>query len=387
MGQGRKSQLERVMLVSDPLAFRSAVSFALACVLLAGSAPAQAPTPLLLNDEARLLAGLPVSPGSALAALEASRIGRDHAAAVEREWASLESIRLRAMDEWAATELNVRISPTLPLIYLFGGPDFISADALYPSASSYVLGGLEPIGEVPSLAAMKPETVAAGLQNLRDELKTMLRLSHFITDEMATELRRTGVKGVLPLLYLFVARTGGELLATDLVFIDRSGRIVVSPSGVTPEDGVPGARLSFRTPPDGKPRLLYYFRMDLANTDVPAKPGFFPFLQSLGPANSYLKAASFILHNSAFSITRDYLLTHSRSILQDDSGIPFRAFKHDRWNFVFFGTYVAPVTIFKGSFQADLDKAFRDAAPTRPLPFSAGYAHSRKSGLLLAVAK
>jgi hypothetical protein len=361
MGQGRKSQLERVMLVSDPLAFRSAVSFALACVLLAGSAPAQAPTPLLLNDEARLLAGLPVSPGSALAALEASRIGRDHAAAVEREWASLESIRLRAMDEWAVTELNVRISPTLPLIYLFGGPDFISADALYPSASTYVLGGLEPIGEVPSLAAMKPATVAAGLQNLRDELKTMLRLSHFITD--------------------------GELLATDLVFIDRSGRIVVSPSGVTPVDGVPGARLSFRTPPDGKPRLLYYFRMDLANTDVPAKPGFFPFLQSLGPANSYLKAASFILHNSAFSITRDYLLTHSRSILQDDSGIPFRAFKHDRWNFVFFGTYVAPVTIFKGSFQADLDKAFRDAAPTRPLPFSTGYAHSRKSGLLLAVAK
>jgi hypothetical protein len=375
------------VVVNGRIAFRGAVSFTFACLLLAGLASAQALAPVLLNDEARVLAGLSVSPGSALAALETSRIGRDHAAAVEREWASLESVRLRAMDEWAATELNVRISPTLPLIYLFGGPDFISADALYPSASTYVLVGLEPVGEVPSLAAMKPEAVTAGLQNLRDELNTMLRLSHFITDEMATELRRTGVKGVLPLLYLFVARTGGELLARDLVFIDRAGRIVVSPSGVTPADGVPGARLSFRTPPDGRPRLLYYFRMDLANTNVPAKPGFFPFLQGLGPANSYLKAASFILHNSAFSITRDYLLTHSRSILQDDSGIPFRTFKRDRWDFVFFGTYVAPETIFKGSFQADLDKAFREAAPTRPLPFSTGYAHSRKSGLLLAIAK
>jgi hypothetical protein len=379
--------LEAVVFVNVRPAFRGAIFLPFACVFLAGSAFAQVPASVLLNDEARILAGLPVSPGSPLAALEASRAGRDHAAAVDREWALLESIRLRAMDEWAGTELNVRISRTLPLIYLFGGPDFISADALYPSASTYVLGGLEPVGEVPSLGAMKPEAVAAGLQNLRGELRTMLRLSHFITDEMATELRRTGVKGVLPLLYLFVARTGGELLATDLVFIDRTGRIVVSPSGVAPADGVPGARISFRTPPDGRPRLLYYFRMDLANTDVPARPGFFPFLLGLGPANSYLKAASFILHNSAFSITREFLLTHSRSILQDDSGIPFRAFKRDRWDFVFFGTYVAPETIFKGSFQADLDRAFREAAPTRPLPFSTGYAHSRKSGLLLAIAK
>jgi hypothetical protein len=54
---------------------------------------------------------------------------------------------------------------------------------------------------------------------------------------------------------------------------------------------------------------------------------------------------------------------------------------------VLFGTYAALETIFKGSVQAELDKAFREAAPTRPLPFSTGYAHSRKSGLLLAIAK
>lgn len=314
-------------------------------------------------------------------------MGREHAAAVEKEWAALESVRLRAMGEWAAAELKPRIAGTLPLIYLFAGPDFVSADTLYPDASTYVLGGLEPIGEVPSLVTMKAEALATGLANLRDELTTMLRLSHFITDEMASELRRTEVKGVLPLLYLFLARTGSELLATDLVYIDRSGTVVESAARSVPADGVPGARISFRASHDGRTKVVYYFRMDLTNANIPAKPGFFPFLQNLGPANSYLKAASFILHNRAFSITRDHLLAHSRSILQDDSGIPFRAFKPDRWAFVFFGTYVAPEAIFKGSFQADLNRAFRDAAPTRPLPFSTGYAHSRKSSLLLAIAK
>jgi hypothetical protein len=127
--------------------------------------------------------------------------------------------------------------------------------------------------------------------------------------------------------------------------------------------------------------------MDLANANVPAKPGFFRFLQGLGPQNCYLKAASFILHNKGFSTTRDYLLARSRTVLQDDSGIPFKSFKPDHWNFVFFGTYVAPEPIFKGSFQPDLDKAFREAEPTRPLPFSTGYAHTRKPSLMLAIGK
>jgi len=360
---------------------------AIAGLAVAGAVGAQTPAALTLNDEARFLAGMPVSPGSALVSLEASKAGREHAAAIDQEWATLETVRLRAMEEWGATELKPRITGTLPLIYLFGGPDFISADALYPSASTYVLGGLEPVGAVPPLATMKPEALAVGLENLRDSLKTILKLSHFITDEMATELRRTELKGVLPLLYLFLARSGNELIAADPVCIDRAGKIIACSPAATPPDGVPGVRIAFSSSRDGQIRNLFYFRMDLENTKVPTKPGFFTFLQSLGPSNSYLKAASFILHNNAFSLTRNFLLTRSKTILQDDSGIPFKAFKRDRWNFVFFGTYVAPEPIFKGSYQADLDRAFREAAPTRPLPFSTGYAHTRKASLILAIEK
>ncbi len=351
------------------------------------AAAAAAQTPSSVNDEARFLAGLPVAPGSKLAAIEATPAGKEHAAAIEKEWSELRSIRLNAMEQWANTELKPRIDEKLPLVYLFGGPDFISADEFYRSAPVYVLGGLEPIGAVPALDAMRPEALAAGLLNLRESLTTMLKLSHFITDEMATELRRTELKGVLPLLYVFLARAGNEVLRTDLVYIDRDGKVATNGTKPIPPDGVPGVRISFRSSEASQSRLLYYFRMDLDNTKIPAKPGFFTFLKDLGPTNSYLKAASFILHNNSFSKTREFLLANSRTILQDDSGIPFKSFKPDKWSFVFFGTYVPPEPIFKGSFQPDLDKAFREAAPTRPLPFSTGYAHTRKPSLLLAIGR
>jgi hypothetical protein len=366
---------------------RFALSLLVACLVDAGVAQAQTPLPVTVNDEARFLAGLPVSPGSPMEALEASKVGREHAAAVGKTWAELESVRLKAMGEWSEAELKPRINATLPLIYLFGGPDFVSADVLYPSAPAYVLGGLEPIGFVPPLAAMKPDALEAGLTNLRESLTPILRLSHFITDEMATEFRRTELKGILPLLYFFVARSGNDLIGTEAVYIDGEGKLVKNGSGAVPADGVPGVQIAFRSPHGAQTKHLYYFRMDLANAKVTSKPGFFTYLKNLGPANCYLKAASFILHNPGFSITRDFLLGNSKTILQDDSGIPFKAFRRDRWNFVFFGTYVAPEPIFKGSFQPDLDKAFQEATPTRPLPFSTGYAHTRKPSLLLAIEK
>ena len=236
---------------------RLVILVTLSVLFVTGTARAQARDALTLNDEARFLAGLPVSPGSALAALETSRVGRDHAAAIDKEWDDLESIRLRAMEQWATTELQPRIDEALPLVYLFGGPDFVSADVLYPTAPVYVLGGLEPVGAVPPLAAMKPEALSAGLENLRDSLRTILRLSHFITDEMASELRRTELKGVLPLLYLFVVRSGHELLGTDAVYIDRGGNLVESRSAAIPADGVPGVRITFRSLRGGATRSLY----------------------------------------------------------------------------------------------------------------------------------
>ena len=45
------------------------------------------------------------------------------------------------------------------MLYMFGGPDFLYATSFFPNASTYVLAGLEPIGDVPSLTSLVAGTV------------------------------------------------------------------------------------------------------------------------------------------------------------------------------------------------------------------------------------
>ena len=68
-------------------------------------------------------------------------------------------------------------------------------------------------------------------------------------------------------------------------------------------------------------RTLYYFSTDLSNSGVRAS-GFLKFCATLAPGNSLLKSASYLLHSGNFSTVRDFILTNSATIIQDDSGIP-----------------------------------------------------------------
>jgi hypothetical protein len=69
---------------------------------------------------------------------------------------------------------------------------------------------------------------------------------------------------------------------------------------------------------------------------------------------------------------RGYLLTHSKIILQDDSGIPYRYFDKNKWDIQFHGRYIGPINRFLKNGQLDLAKDNAAAIP-QPLPFSFGY--------------
>ena len=61
------------------------------------------------------------------------------------------------MRSWSASELVPRIGTTSQVTYLFGGPDLVSALALFPSARLYALGGLEPVGQLSNPLSLSPE--------------------------------------------------------------------------------------------------------------------------------------------------------------------------------------------------------------------------------------
>ena len=112
------------------------------------------------------------------------------------------------------------------MLYMFSGPDFLYATSFFPSASTYVLSGLEPVGAVPQLTSLPRGAVDASLHNIEGSLASILNLSFFITKNMKTQLTTGPVYGTLPILYVFLARTGKTVHEVSFVNLDAQGNVV-----------------------------------------------------------------------------------------------------------------------------------------------------------------
>ena len=90
------------------------------------------------------------------------------------------------------------------------------------------------------------------------------------------------------------------------------------------------------------------------------------------------------MFENGFDSIRNFLLTHSAVILQDDSGIPINAFDPALWSMRFFGTYIGPIDIFKQHFQPQLQATYQQIH-AGPLEFGIGYRwSSRQSTFIVA---
>jgi hypothetical protein len=142
---------------------------------------------------------------------------------------------------------------------------------------------------------------------------------------MREDLERSELKGVLPAILVFMARTGKEIKGIDYLSLDKAGTVVQEFQGATR-----GAKVTFTDSATGAQKVLYYFTSDLSDDALKRNPGLLRFCEGLEPANSLLKAASYLLHEGGFETVRNFLLQNSVAILQDDSGIPVHFFAPDR---------------------------------------------------------
>jgi hypothetical protein len=336
------------------------------------------------DEQARFLAGIHGTADAPLAALELTPRWRDHAVAMDAAWAKL-SARLVVMQGWAVPELWPRIQGGLPLLYLFGGPDVANPITLYPDAPVYLLAGLEPVGRAPPPETLTPKALGDALDALQEALRSVVPAAFFRTIEMGRDLRGQAIVGVQPLVYLFLARSGARILTADRIEIDPLGFAQVVPAGRPWGTGLQGLRVRYQLP--GRlVQELVYVQVDLGNDAMERTPGFAAYVQGLGPCNAMLKAASFILHDNRFSQSRELLLRSAATVLQDDSGLPFGAFKKGEWDFKVFGTYLVPKEPFQRHWQRELAKLF-DAAPPSPLPFRYGYRKGPEDSSLLFASK
>jgi hypothetical protein len=215
---------------------------------------------------------------------------------------------------------------------------------------------------------------------MRQSLGEIIQFGFFRTIDMKTDLGSAVFPGTVPIMSLFLVRSGQT--------IEKIDYLKLNPDGSLGELGRNGAnakavRIKFRGASGGAKTLLY-FSTDLSDGEV-EDSGFLAFSKGLEAGGSYLKAASYLLHYESFSSVRNHLLANTKVLVQDDSGIPYRHFKPGAWQLHLYGTYQTPIDLFKERYQADLRSAYGNG-DVKPLGFGTGYRWRRnESNLLLAV--
>jgi hypothetical protein len=332
-------------------------------LLLLSAATALAQGGASPNEQARFLAGLPVN-SAALDSFTHNSAWTEHASQLEAAWSKTEQRQLLNAREWA--RLSVPGSQRGgTMFYMFSGPDFLYANAFFPHANTYILCGTEPVGSV-DLSKLNTARLADTLMMLRGSMSTILRFHYFITKEMRADLNRAELGGTLPILYVFLARTGHTIQEVSYVNTPAPGVRIVFGGGM------------------GKTQTLYYFKTDLSNGGGSAK--FLKWCAGQGPGMSLLKAASYLPHSDSFSGVRNFLLEDSRVIVQDDSGIPFRYFDQKRWTLRLFGNFQQPIELFAKNHQPDLAQAYA-SSHAAPLGFAFGYHYEKSNGMAMVAVR
>jgi hypothetical protein len=321
------------------------------------------------NDTARFIAGMPPEPGSIFADRSNTPEWKKYSASFDKSWSKLDTQRLAPMRKWANEELHTASDATT-VFYPFSGPDMLHALTFFPKADKYVLVALEPVGTVPTFKDITPEALDTYFATVARSLDSLLSFSFFKTDDMKVDVKKD-LEGTVPILMLFLERTGNRIEDIKPVEIDPDGEIVKAGSSKQGTHISEGVDILFKAA-DGSQRHAYYFSVNVDNDHLKKSP-FRTYMMNMGKVNTYVKSASYLMHKDYFSTMRDAILEHSAMLVQDDSGIPYRFIKPDKWDVSLYGVYASPIAMFKEHKEQDLVDAYKEPNRAKPLPFGIGY--------------
>lgn len=356
-----------------------------AATTAAPAPPAEVPYDHQLTDVARLLAGLAPDATGSLATIASKPEWKAWQKEFDTQWTQATKERFERIATWRKQELDPPTGNCETLMYPFAGPDILNAVLLFPDCRRYVLFGLEMTGTLPTLDQLPPERLSRLLDETRKALNDLLERNYFITSHMMTETSAKELRGVLPLMTVILARLDARIIKVREAEIAEDGTLQ-DRTPTAPTKKVASAVEFEFVRPGHQPQTVVYFRGDVQDKALAQRPGVVKYLEQQGSYPTFLKSASYLLHGNEFSKIRGALLAHSRLVLTDDSGLPYRYVNSEDWTVTLFGTYQKPIKDFNYGYQADLAKAFVTSKNVKPLNFSFGY-HWKQEGapVLLAV--
>jgi len=336
-----------------------------------------------INDAARFVAGLPVqNTRNKLYGLTQTAEWKTHAKNMDQIWNSFQQSAPKILS-FTQKELSAINQKSSTLFYPFGGPDFLFANAFFPGVDTYFLIGLERTGQQIQVKHPSPKTYRL----YQDAVSDVLSLSFFRTRDMNVEAENDTIDGVIPIISMLMARTEKEIISIENKRINDKGEIVSTNEDGSPVNDQTGlVEMKFLRKGTKRLQTLYYYATDLSNEGLEHNKGLYNYISDLDPQTtvSFIKSASYLMHEPAFSEVRNLTLDHSMAILQDDSAIPLPHYDEEKWKITLYGTFYKPIPAYAKYAQPELRNAYQLGDP-KPLNFRIGF--SRQSNLQLAVRK
>ena len=318
-----------------------------------------------------------------------------HEEFIEKSWKKLERARLKSMRTWAEKEFSKANAESKVVFYPFSGPDYLTADAFFPNADKYIMLGLEPVGKLPDLKKFKPGEHSDYAQDFKESLGDIFDKSYFITRKMLHDFGKQKVNGLLPVLTFFIRKTGHDIADVKYLYRFKQDSIIERPYDTKVMDRENpketkkpfGVRIDFVK--GEKQKSVYYFKYDVSNKLFNDTCIFYSYIANNPQMVTYIKSASYLLHNGFMSNMKDMILKKSNSIIQDDTGMPYKYItEKNEWDVKLYGQYARPVSDFKWlTMQQPLEDAFKDSSKIGKLPFHLGYHWGSKKDVIIYASK
>ncbi len=313
-----------------------------------------------------------------------------HVTFIDSSWKKLERNRLQAMKKWGRKEFETSNIQSTTVFYPFSGPDYLTANAFFPNADQYIMLGLEPVGKLPELSTFKAGEALDYEQDFKKSLGDIFSKSYFITQKMLKDFQSQKVNGLLPVLAFFIKKSGNQILNINyLIRYKQDSVSEVSYEFKSAEYKPFGVKIDFLQ--EGKQKSVYYFKYDVSNKLFNDTTIFYKYIKSkTNNCITYIKSASYLLHANFMANMRNLILKNSATIIQDDTGIPFKYFEEGKkFNIKLYGQYSQPVKDFPYLIlQKPLKEAFhRDSLTVGKLPFHLGYHWQSKKDVIIFAKK
>ena len=299
------------------------------------------------------------------------KFSSSYAAKVNASFSSFTNTKINPIKKWVKTNKMIPEQyNSKTLFYPFAGADFVYANSFFNDVDNYIMVGLEGPGSLPDYTKMTNQQLDVYFHQIFASLNASMRSGFFLTKDMAVQFKQKEINGTIHSLLFYLARTNHRVISIKHFALDSLSKPVYSAfKGVN----TPGIHIQVF---DEKNRVknIYYYKTDLSNFN-PNLTKLTSWVNSFGSHHLMLKAASYLNFSESFSKIRNYLLTSSNLIVQDDSGIPYRFLASSDWDLKLYGGYKRVINLFANKIQPALVLAYKDSTKliSPKLPFNIGY--------------